>query len=148
MAGILSFLYLRYTTPQYAVSATLQIDERNELQSQVLGSMPGNAGKASADKVMFNEVFILQSPDLHKNAVDSLQANVHLWVQGRIKENEIYKERPYRILFDDRGYTGGGTLELSVVQKGTNYLITEGEKTYAIPPQYLDCTALGPLYAG
>lgn len=135
VALLCGFLYLRYSEPMYSVTTTLQIAEQNELQSQVLSNMPGSRNSGSnIEKMMYNEIFILTSPDIMRKVVDSLQSNVHIWAKGRVRENEIYEERPYRIIFDSSGYLSLGSLELLIKQEGRNYLIREGKNVYRIQP--------------
>jgi len=104
------FLYLRYTTPQYAVKSSLLIDESNN----------GNAAKSVLSKLdpsdpkdnsvnLYNEMFILRSQDLIAEVIDSLSLNIRYWAIGRVKETELYSECPIKIVFDSAGYKDGFT---------------------------------------
>ncbi|MBD2542243.1 polysaccharide biosynthesis tyrosine autokinase, partial [Coleofasciculus sp. FACHB-SPT36] len=131
-ALLIAFLYLRYVTPQYTVSATLLLDNKSDLQSQVLEKFRSQQDVGGQrDTKLFNEIFILKSPDLIRNAVDSLNLNVHYWVRGRVKENEIYEERPISLVFDSAGYRDDSKVRTLIVQQtGTGiYEVKDEEKT-------------------
>ncbi len=109
------FLYLRYTTPIYEIGSSVLIDESqdNNVAQNVLSKLDPQNDKSKVN--LFNEQVILQSQDMLAKVVDSLALNVRYWALGRVKETEIYKECPIRVIFDTTGLTGG-TVELTVKQ--------------------------------
>jgi tyrosine-protein kinase Etk/Wzc len=110
ITGGSAFLYLRYTTPVYAIRSTLLLEDKsNNVSGRVLSAISSSGGAAPADVGLYNAIFLLRSQDLVRQAVDSLQLNVRYYVEGRIKETEIYQESPIHMVFDTSGYTGGGT---------------------------------------
>ncbi len=123
------FLYLRYATPVYVVKSALLLE---------LGG-GDNAGKSVLSDIgikkddvnIYNEIFILRSQDLIRQVVDSLDLNIHYWVKGRIKENEIYGEAPVRLVFDSNGFYGGRPVDMIVRQivEGQFELTEEGRQT-------------------
>ena len=118
--------YLRYATPEYMVVSTLLLETKSDLQSTVLDKF--SAGDESIDKTLYNEIFVLQSKDLISEVVGNINLNIHYWVKGNIKENELYEATPIHLEFDSLGYTGDGTTIL-VEQTGEGqFVITEGEK--------------------
>jgi tyrosine-protein kinase Etk/Wzc len=120
------FLYLRYTTPIYEIGSSVLIDESqdNNVAQNVLSKLDPKNDKSKVN--LFNEQVILQSQDMLAKVVDSLALNVRYWALGRVKETEIYKECPIKVVFDTTGLTGG-TIELTIKQ------VMEGqfEVTYA-----------------
>jgi len=96
------FLYLRYTTPEYAIYSSLlmQEDKENPAQS-LLSRIDPEKDKSRIN--LFNEKVILQSQDMIMKVVDSLDINVRYWAIGRVKETELYKDCPIKIEFDEEG---------------------------------------------
>lgn len=90
-----AWLYLRYATPEYNVSAKLLIED-----SQKNGGTPGQDAlqqlqlfdnKSSVD----NEVEILKSRFLMEKVVMNLQLNVSYYVEGMVKEAEQFGKLPF-----------------------------------------------------
>lgn len=123
-----AFLYLRYTTPEYAVYSSILIEEENNSAAQnILNKIDPDNDKSQVN--LFNEKVILQSQDMLMKVVDSLSFNIRYWAIGRVKETELYHESPIRIVFDNEGFEGGRT-EITVRQivEG-QFELKEGEKT-------------------
>ncbi|HEY9178992.1 MAG TPA: polysaccharide biosynthesis tyrosine autokinase [Flavipsychrobacter sp.] len=97
------FLYLRYTTPEYAIYSSLLMQEDKENPAQSLLSRIDPENDKSRIN-LFNEKVILQSQDMIMKVVDSLDINVRYWAIGRVKETELYKECPIKIVFDEDGF--------------------------------------------
>ena len=100
------YLYIRYTTPQYAIKSSLLIDETQDNSTKSLLNKLENGKDNATPTNIYNEMFILKSQDLIAQIVDSLDLNVRYWAIGRVKETEIYEECPIRIEFDEIGYKG------------------------------------------
>src|SRR5690606_6882641 len=92
-----AYFYLRYTVPQYGMSATVLIkDDKRGTELDVfsdLGILGG--GKSNIE----NEIAILQSRTLSQNVVRQLDFNITYFVEGRILSPEVYKNRPIHLLF-------------------------------------------------
>ena len=100
------FLYLRYTTRVYEIGSSILIDEAQDNVAQnVLSKLDPQNDKSKVN--LFNEQVVLQSQDMIAKVVDSLALNVRYWARGRIKETEIYKESPIKVVFDTKGLKGG-----------------------------------------
>ena len=113
LTGTTAYLYLRYTTPVYAVQSTLLVEDKSDIAKNVLSKIDGGGGNSEGN--IYNQIFQLRSQDLIAQTVDSLVLNVHYYVKGHIKENEIYEVSPLRVIFDTAGYTGG-IIDLQVRQ--------------------------------
>lgn len=111
-----AFLYLRYTTPLYSIESMIMIEQQTSSPANVIlnkfssGSGEGEGNDAGPN--LFNEIFLLTSQDLINAVVDSLDMNIQYFMQGRVKEDEVYEQAPIRFLFDSSGYLGATNFEL------------------------------------
>ncbi|HTN47124.1 MAG TPA: polysaccharide biosynthesis tyrosine autokinase [Flavipsychrobacter sp.] len=112
----IAFLYLRYTTAIYSMESTLLIEQRDvSPASSILTKFSGgnqSGGDPASDPNLFNEIYVLGSQDLLKTVVDSLGMNIQYFMQGRVKEEEVYEKCPIKLEFDSLGYLSNGNLEL------------------------------------
>lgn len=96
------YLYLRYTTPEYAVYSSILIEQDNKSPAQsLLNSIDPENDNSRVN--LFNEKVILESQDMIMKVVDSLDVNIRYWAIGRVKETELYKDCPIKIVFDEDG---------------------------------------------
>ncbi|MCC6186017.1 MAG: hypothetical protein IT256_02575, partial [Chitinophagaceae bacterium] len=134
-----AFLYLRYTTPLYQVKSSLLLDAGEGGGSQSNANVLKKIGIQDEGINMFNEIMLLKSQDLIKEVVDSLDLNMRYWIQGKVKENEIYEESPIKIVFDSVGYLGGmDEIFVEGAKEGDKNIdglfeMTYGEKTERVP---------------
>ncbi len=97
--GVGAFLYLRYTTPQYLVNATVMlIDETDSSGPDLsalgdLGVVPNTQSKIESEIVRF------RSRTLMENVIKELGVNVQYYSLGRIKYQETYKSGPIKVNF-------------------------------------------------
>ena len=122
------FLYLRYTTEQYAVYSSILLEEDNKNPAQsLLSKIDPDNDKSRVN--LFNEKVILQSQDMISKVIDSLDLNIRYWAMGRVKETELYYECPIKIVFDDEGFNAGRRiLTVRQIVEGQFELI-EGDKS-------------------
>ncbi|MBL7718064.1 MAG: polysaccharide biosynthesis tyrosine autokinase [Flavipsychrobacter sp.] len=111
------YLYIRYTTKQYAIKSSILIDENQENSTKNLLSKLESGKESSPSVNIYNEMFILKSQDLINQVIDSLNLNVRYHSIGNVKETEIYEECPFRIVFNQGGYKLEPTTELIARQK-------------------------------
>lgn len=121
------YLYLRYTTPQFAMYSSILLEEDNQNPAQsLLSKIDPDNDKSRVN--LFNEKVILQSQDMISKVIDSLDLNIRYWAMGRVKETELYYESPIRIVFDKEGFKAGGkTIFVRQIVEG-QFELTEGEK--------------------
>ena len=114
----IGFIYLRYTTPQYSIKSLILIEQKQPGMGSLLSKLgDGQDGGSGANNPnLFNEMFMLTSQDLVGMAVDSLDLNIQYWAKGRVKEDELYKTCPIKIVFDSLGYIGSGVQEIRLHQ--------------------------------
>ena len=95
-----ALLYLRYATPSYQVSAKMLIkDEDNRRRSsanQMLANMQ-DFGFMSNSAGIENEVEILQSRILAREAVKDLKLYVQYYSFGRLSKHLMYGSLPFRV---------------------------------------------------
>lgn len=96
----LAFIYLRYTVPMYNATSTILVkdDRKGGLASELsafsdLGMLKG--AKSNVD----NEIEVIKSRKLIKKTISDLGLNISYINEGRIKDGEIYKNCPIKILF-------------------------------------------------
>ena len=122
------FLYLRYTTPMFAMYSSLLMEQdKNDPAQSLLSKIDPENDKSRVN--LFNEKVILQSQDMILKVVDSLNLNIRYWAIGRVKETELYKECPIAIEFDKDGFLAGQRqITIRQIVEGQFELI-EGEQS-------------------
>ncbi len=98
----LGFLYLRYTTPVYEVSAKILIkDEDNQRGSRISNQIQAatNLGLLNNSEGFDNEIEILKSVTIAEECIRDLKIYVNYEQEGRVKNHPIY-ESPYIVDLD------------------------------------------------
>ncbi|NVK51714.1 MAG: polysaccharide biosynthesis tyrosine autokinase [Flavobacteriaceae bacterium] len=100
LAIVGAFLYLRYTTPQYAVKTAILIkdDKKGGVSTEIetfkdLGILGGS------NQNVDNEIEIIKSRSIIGKALKNLKLNINYITSGRIKESEVYKKSPILVDF-------------------------------------------------
>jgi len=127
---MVAYLYLRYTTPQYRVTAAILVqDEKQASMSggEVLESL-GFKQQSNVD----NEMEIMKSPTLLSQVVRDLQLNVQVFTTGKFKNLELYTTRPFKFilcpLFEDS--LGRGWDQYTIKNKGERFELTANNKKW------------------
>jgi succinoglycan biosynthesis transport protein ExoP len=97
---LLAYTHLRYATNEYSASATIKIKE--EKQSQKLPSIEEISSTglfAEGTNKIKDEIEVIQSRSLMSNVAKTLNLNIRYFAQGKIKEQEMYKNPPLKINF-------------------------------------------------
>ncbi len=95
---IFTFLYLRYTIPQYQASTTILVeDEKKGGMLSELSAFADMGLGGSLKSNVDNEVEILKSRTLIESTVKKLSLNVSLVVKGKLMDNELYKRSPIQV---------------------------------------------------
>lgn len=112
----IGYLYLRYTTPLYSIKSLMLIEEKDKSPAGTLLNKlnDGQNGGNGSSTNLFNEMSLLTSQDLMSTVVDSMDLNVMYWAQGRVREDELFETSPIQVVFDEKGYTGGGMHEIQL----------------------------------
>ncbi len=103
----LAFIYNLYTTPIYEIRSTLLISE-DKSNSPLTALYGGGEGKFEGIQFMnnreniYNQIVILGSTSIISKALEELDFKVSYYSVGRVKETEIYKDAPFRIILDEK----------------------------------------------
>lgn len=97
--GMLAFLYLRYATPTYKISAKLLVNDNSGGSGASEASLLSDLGLFSTQSNVNNEVQILKSKTLLYKVIDNLRLNVTYIGQGDVKTKDIYLHSPFAISF-------------------------------------------------
>lgn len=99
---LLSFLFIRYSTPLYKVHAQVLVqDDQDKGASSFMqsGMSPDFSGLFSMQSNVKNELAILQTRDLLKKVVLKMHLNVAYYRKGDIRDVELYTRSPFKIDF-------------------------------------------------
>lgn len=97
----LGFIYLRYATDVYRVTATIKIANNNR-DSNILREVNqmNDYGLFNKESNSVNdEIEVLKSRSLINNVVEDLGLNIQCFIQGKIKAKEYYKNPPVTLNF-------------------------------------------------
>lgn len=96
----ITFLYLRYATNSYKIEATIKIADSNEKSMQRDTNRAYDYGLFEKDyNSVQDEIQVLSSRTIINNVVSKLNLNIQYYIQGTIKELEIYTNPPLTINF-------------------------------------------------
>ena len=126
-----ALIYLRYKSPVYQLSAKILIKDENKQKggssNQMLANMQ-ELGFISNSASIDNEVEILQSHILSREAIKDLKLYVEYKLEGRIKNRLIYKNQPIIVDIDPASLEQmDETLQpvkLKIIKKGDTYKVT------------------------
>ena len=97
--GCLAYLYIRYTVPQYQISATISISEEENISESALVAFQDLGIVDQAQDKISSEIQLLKSKTLMTNVVSKLNLNVQYFTQGRILEVENYPNSVIEVNF-------------------------------------------------
>ncbi|UOB17086.1 GumC family protein [Abyssalbus ytuae] len=95
---VLTYLYIRYATPQYGASATVMMTEDPSSSPEMAIFEDLEGFNSNAEKIE-DEIQIMKSRSLMTEVVKKLALNYQYYISGRVKETEIYKSSPIKINF-------------------------------------------------
>ncbi|THD66804.1 hypothetical protein E7Z59_13580 [Robertkochia marina] len=94
---IMAFLYLRYTTREYASNSLIRLislSNNPTPEEAILGELGLVYG---GDKLHLDETKILKSRSLMQEVVDELDLNIKVYEEGNIKNSQLYNRSPINI---------------------------------------------------
>ena len=119
-------IYLRYATPVYQMSAKMLIkdeDQSSRRNKSVMSS--NNLGIISNSTGIDNEIEILQSKRLAEQAVRDLKLYVSYQLEGRVKDQSIYKTQPISVDIDPAHLEAlDAPINLKITRSGNTYQVT------------------------
>jgi len=101
---LLSYFYLRYTTPTYTANSAILIKDNqksgisDELKAVADLGIVGTGSVNNTD----NEIEVLKSRKIISRVVDSLGLRISIYSQGRIKTTDVYDNVPFKIVIDNK----------------------------------------------
>jgi capsular exopolysaccharide synthesis family protein len=98
MALLLAFVFIRYSVPEYAATAKIQIIEDKNASSELSAFQDLNLLGGAQSKIL-DEIEILNSRSNFLEVVKQLGLNVKVVVLGNVKNTELYRDRPLNINF-------------------------------------------------
>ncbi len=131
-----AMIYLRYATPVYRVTAKMLIKDddnrRRNPTNQMLANME-DFGFLSNSEGIQNEVEILQSHSLARDAVKDLKIYVDYYRPGRFKDQMLYKNQPVCVELDSVSLERWDQVLLDYDSlKCINLTITKSEDHYEV----------------
>ena len=134
-----ALIYLRYATPSYQVSAKMLIkddDNRRRSSNQMLANMQ-DFGFMSNSAGIENEMEILQSRILARDAVTDLKLYVQYYSFGRLSKQVVYGSQPVSVDLDSAALNqwdrelleGTKSIQLVITRNGAKYDV-KGETMY------------------
>jgi uncharacterized protein involved in exopolysaccharide biosynthesis len=96
LALLVAYIYLRYTTPNYATSGALIVKDDNGTSANS-GDRFQQLFVLDNSMNLKNEIEIIRSRPLLKRVVENLNLNLTYYVVGKIKESNIYTACPFRV---------------------------------------------------
>ena len=124
-----AFIYLRYATPQYRVTARMLIkDEDKKRGGDVLSNMQ-DIGFLTNSAGIENEIEILNSRMLVRDAVNDLKLHTQYFADGIVKNRLVYSQQPVNVDLDSASLDsldryGSRSIRLT--------LSLEGEASYSV----------------
>ena len=128
-----AWLYLRYTEPTYQMSARILIKQDNSNKSDVsdLLSQMAEFGYLTNSTGINNEIEVIRSRMLMRDAVKDLKLYVEYRTQGRVINDIIYKKQPISVdleptrldSLDKLMLTGVRTISMELTKKGKKYTV-------------------------
>lgn len=96
---LIAFIYLRYSTPVYHSKATIIIkdEKRGGVMSELSSFEDMGILSGMSTNNLDNEIGILWSRKLITNVVEALQLNVRYFIEGEIKDIELYNNIPLEV---------------------------------------------------
>nr|WP_295926199.1 tyrosine-protein kinase [uncultured Dyadobacter sp.] len=103
LASILSgFLYLRYKTPHYLITASLLVRDDSRGSDFQEAALLESLGFPAAASSVENEIEILKSRTLLSQVIDDLQLTTRCFASGTLKTTELYEKAPVTLRFISR----------------------------------------------
>ncbi|HJT72808.1 MAG TPA: polysaccharide biosynthesis tyrosine autokinase, partial [Chitinophaga sp.] len=124
------YIYLRYATPIYKISATLLIKEDAKAVEKSIIELMDPLGSG---KKVDNEIEILRSRTMAKAVIRNLNLYGEIFERGRLRDVSVYNNGPVRVNFLDPDSIGA--MESSVVDlkyDAEQKKVTLADKVYAL----------------
>lgn len=115
-----AFIFLRYASPEYRVTASLLIRDDSRGADFGDAALLESLGLSTIESSVDNEVQVLKSRTLIEKVVSDLQLNVQYYAVGQVKTTEIYDKSPFRLTLLKPEYDDEKTLSYYVTNVANN----------------------------
>ena len=124
-----AYLFIRYTTPQYSISALLMIKDKKDSNTPVKNERFSDFNESSASKNIDNEIIILKSVSLMQKALANLSLYTSYYAKGRVRNQEIYQsELPFKLIIDKLDSTAFDKTATIYLKSGNSFDLEEGKQ--------------------
>ena len=140
-----AFMYLRYTNNVYETQATILIkDTKNSELSEIAAFEDLGLGSVGLSKSDFeNEMEILKSKRLTRQVVEELDLNVRYYREGKLKNAELFDNRPFSVKLLNVRDTLEESIDLYITPTDANaYELQVGEDGEITNPNFGDKVSL------
>ena len=96
------YLFLRYTIPQYKADITILIKDNNRnngISDPTMAVFSDLGTFSNLNTNLDNEIEMLRSRSIIQSTIRQLNLNVSYVIEGNIKNQEIYSNRPFDVFF-------------------------------------------------
>ena len=121
-----SFIYLRYKSPVYAASMKILVKDSGQKNRAFsgMGLALGEMGLMSNSDGFDNELEILRSASLSTSVVRRLKLYVRYYLEGSVKDIELYRNTPLIVDLDEGCIDSLSTkLQVEIRSSSTGYLV-------------------------
>jgi len=126
---LVSNLYLRYTPDVFNTEAKIEVLDNNDSGFKLPNEGVSIFGVKSIN--LENQIEIIKSSRISDQVVDKLNLTTEIFSEGKIKQNELWKNRPFQIiwLIDKDSLNNLSTsFKITISEKG--YQLNEDKKEY------------------
>ena len=105
----LAFIYLRYSTPQYAITSKILIKDDKNGPDITGDGIFKDLSIFNSSKNVLNEIEVLKSQALMQRVLKELSFSCSYFVEGTVKDQEVYgMSLPIRVVVRDIDSTAYG----------------------------------------
>lgn len=100
ICGILALVTYRYSTKEYQVSSSIIIVEKEDALGSMTSLLKDFGGTMKGTANIDNQIGVLQSYTLIRNTLEKLNFQISYYVNGRVRDVEIYDDCPFYVDLD------------------------------------------------
>ena len=127
-----AYIYLRYAQPVYQVGARMLVkDEEKNTRTSIKQNLPNmeDFGIMNNSSGFDNEIEILQSPVVVRDAVKRLKLYTEYWIEGCISDQLVYSNQPVSVDLDSLSLDsldyymleGSRSIQMAITKNGEGY---------------------------
>lgn len=126
---LIAFVYNKFATPVYAVSASVLVQEPEDANKSVTDILYGTKGSNGTSSNLENESILLKTLTLIEETLRELEMNVTYYTKSNFGKTELYADNPIKITIDDASLIipHGATIKCKIKDKQFYSLVAENE---------------------